>query len=80
MTAPRWQYDDGRIIRKPNAMPFKGLVQRRTFGQLLVDGEISADASEKWNRETGVNQRPEVEPKVHEVRQSDRSGHGKASR
>jgi hypothetical protein len=61
-------------------MPFKGLAQRRQFVLLLVDGQISADTSEKWNRETGVNQRPEVEPKVHEVRQSDRSGYGEASR
>jgi len=66
---------DGRIERKDSAgndpqsiqrlttnhdgMPFKSQAQRRKFAQLLVEGKISADTFEEWNRETGARKLPE---------------------
>ncbi len=40
-------------------MPFKSQAQRRKFAQLLVDGKISPDTFEEWNRETGGAKLPE---------------------
>jgi len=40
-------------------MPFKSKAQRRKFAQLLVDGEISPETYEEWNRETGGQELPE---------------------
>jgi hypothetical protein len=40
-------------------MPFKSQAQRRKFAQLLVEGKISADTFEEWNRETGARKLPE---------------------
>jgi hypothetical protein len=40
-------------------MPFKSQAQRRKFAQLLVDGKISNDTFEEWNRETGRKKLPE---------------------
>ena len=40
-------------------MPFKSKAQRRKFAQLLVDGEISPEVYEEWNRETGSKKLPE---------------------
>ena len=34
-------------------MPFESQAQRRKFAQLLVEGKISNDTFEEWNRETG---------------------------
>ena len=34
-------------------MPFKSQAQRRKFAQLLVEGKISNETFEEWNRETG---------------------------
>jgi hypothetical protein len=45
-------------------MPFKSKAQRRKFAQLLVEGEISPETFEEWNRETGGKVLPErVRPK-----------------
>jgi hypothetical protein len=45
-------------------MPFKSKAQRRKFAQLLVEGEISPETYEEWNRETGGKLLPErVTPK-----------------
>jgi hypothetical protein len=45
-------------------MPFKSQAQRRKFAELLVEGKISADTFEEWNRETGSKRLPEhVAPK-----------------
>lgn len=45
-------------------MPFKSKAQRRKFAQLLVDGEISDQTYEEWNRSTGRKELPErVTPK-----------------
>ena len=40
-------------------MPFKSKAQRRKFAQLLVEGKISPETYEEWNRETGGKHLPE---------------------
>ena len=40
-------------------MPFKSAAQRRKFAQLLVEGRISNQTFEEWNRETGGRKLPE---------------------
>ena len=40
-------------------MPFKSQAQRRKFAALLVQGKISAETFEEWNRETGAAKLPE---------------------
>jgi hypothetical protein len=45
-------------------MPFKSAAQRRKFAELLVEGKISPETYEEWNRETGSRKLPErVKPK-----------------
>ena len=39
--------------------PFKSQAQRRKFAQLLVEGKISGETYEEWNRETGAKKLPE---------------------
>ncbi|MGH9239863.1 MAG: hypothetical protein ACRD3G_17610 [Vicinamibacterales bacterium] len=40
-------------------MPFKSRAQRRKFAELLVEGKISPETYEEWNRETGGKRLPE---------------------
>jgi hypothetical protein len=40
-------------------MPFKSQAQRRKFAQLMVEGKISPQTFEEWNRETGSAELPE---------------------
>ena len=40
-------------------MPFKSQAQRRKFAELLVQGKISNQTFEEWNRETGEAKLPE---------------------
>jgi hypothetical protein len=48
------------IVREQGGrMPFKSQAQRRKFAQLLVDGQISNETFEEWNRETGGKKLPE---------------------
>jgi hypothetical protein len=45
-------------------MPFKSKAQRRKFAELLVQGEITPETYEEWNRSTGKAKLPErVTPK-----------------
>jgi len=44
-------------------MPFKSKAQRRKFAQLLVEGKISPETYEEWNRETGSARLPERKSK-----------------
>jgi hypothetical protein len=45
-------------------MPFKSQAQRRKFAELLVQGKISNETFEEWNRETGGAKLPErVKPR-----------------
>jgi hypothetical protein len=47
-------------------MPFKSQAQRRKFAELLVQGKISPETYEEWNRETGGRKLPDhVKPKPH---------------
>jgi hypothetical protein len=47
------------LINGEKFMPFKSQAQRRKFAQLLVEGKISNDTFEEWNRETGRKKLPE---------------------
>ena len=40
-------------------MPFKSKAQRRKFAELLVEGKISDQTYEEWNRSTGKKTLPE---------------------
>ena len=44
-------------------MPFKSQAQRRKFAALLVEGKISPETFEEWNRETGDAKLPEHVPR-----------------
>jgi len=50
-------------------MPFKSKAQRRKFAQLLIEGKVSNETFEEWNRETGAKELPE---RVGRVRQRER--------
>jgi len=58
-------------------MPFKSQAQRRKFAQLLVEGKISAETFEEWNRETGSKRLPEH---VKKAKSSTRPSRRKTSR
>lgn len=46
-------------------MPFKSQAQRRKFAELLLNGKLSNETFEEWNRETGAAKLPErVKPKA----------------
>lgn len=51
-------------------MPFKSQAQRRKFAQLLVEGKISNETFEEWNRETGGKKLPERVGKKRVARKS----------
>ena len=56
-------------------MPFKSQAQRRKFAQLLVEGKISPQTYEEWNRETGGRKLPErVKPKATAKSKAKRRG------
>jgi hypothetical protein len=40
-------------------MPFKSKAQRRKFAELLVEGKITDEQFEEWNRSTGKKDLPE---------------------
>ncbi len=48
-------------------MPFKSKAQRRKFAQLLVEGEITPQVYEEWNRETGGARLPERVARRHKT-------------
>jgi hypothetical protein len=47
------------MISGGGSMPFKSQAQRRKFAELLVEGKISNETFEEWNRETGGQRLPE---------------------
>jgi hypothetical protein len=62
-------------------MPFKSQAQRRKFAQLLVEGMISNQTFEEWNRETGRKRLPEhVGAKARVSRKSRRNPRGAKKR
>ena len=52
-------------------MPFKSQAQRRKFAELLVEGKISPQTYEEWNRETGGRKLPE---RVKTVKKTKKAG------
>ncbi len=55
-------------------MPFKSQAQRRKFAQLLVEGKISNQTFEEWNRETGGRKLSErVKPKASPRKKAKRT-------
>jgi len=49
-------------------MPFKSKAQRRKFAELLVEGKITDEQYEEWNRSTGKKRLPErVKPKARKA-------------
>ena len=57
--AAREPDSSGRIPEGRLSMPFKSQAQRRKFAELLVEGRISPETFEEWNRETGSKRLPE---------------------
>jgi hypothetical protein len=51
-------------------MPFKSQAQRRKFAQMLVEGRISNETFEEWNREIGRKKLPE-RVRARRTRRSD---------
>ena len=49
-------------------MPFKSKAQRRKFAELLVQGKISPETYEEWNRETGARKLPDRVKKAGSAR------------
>ena len=61
-------------------MPFKSKAQRRKFAQLLVEGKITDDQYEEWNRSTGEKVLPErLHPKASAKKASTRKTSAKKS-
>lgn len=56
-------------------MPFKSQAQRRKFAQLLVEGKISPQTFEEWNRETGSAKLPE---KVRRKKRANAAAKGRS--
>ena len=62
-------------------MPFKSKAQRRKFAELLVEGKISPETFEEWNRETGGAKLPErVTPRAKSKASAKRKPKAKAKR
>jgi hypothetical protein len=54
-------------------MPIKSQAQRRKFAQLLLEGKITPEAFERWNREAGGAHLPErVRPKATKKKRAKR--------
>jgi hypothetical protein len=51
-------------------LPFKSKAQRRKFAELLVEGKISPETYEEWNRETGSKELPERAAKKASAKKS----------
>ena len=57
-------------------MPFKSKAQRRKFAELLVEGKITDEQYEEWNRSTGKKVLPE---RIHPKKSPKRSVHRKTA-
>ena len=59
-------------------MPFKSKAQRRKFAELLVEGKITDEQYEEWNRSTGKKELPErLHPKPATKKRTTRKTAGK---
>jgi hypothetical protein len=61
-------------------MPFKSQAQRRKFAQLLVEGKISNETFEEWNRETGGRKLPERAARKSSARKANPTRKNKTTR
>jgi len=61
-------------------MPFKSQAQRRKFAELLVEGKISPQTFEEWNRETGGRKLPERAKPAPRVKRKTRTTKSTAKR
>jgi hypothetical protein len=61
-------------------MPFKSAAQRRKFAELLVEGKISPETYEEWNRETGSKKLPERVKPVKRVKRKTAAKRSPAKR
>jgi hypothetical protein len=62
-------------------MPIKSKAQRRKFAELLVEGKISPETFEEWNRAAGKAELPErLHPKAMRKVKSKRVRKQKATR
>jgi hypothetical protein len=61
-------------------VPFKSQAQRRKFAELLVQGKISPETFEEWNRETGGKKLPERASKTKKSAAGKRKTGGKRRR
>ncbi len=57
-------------------MPIKSKAQRRKFAELLVEGEISPETFEEWNRGAGSADLPERVSARRPPPESDTQGQG----
>jgi hypothetical protein len=58
-------------------MPIKSKAQRRKFAELLVEGKITPETFEEWNRGAGGKELPE---RLHPERKPKRKAGKKAAR
>jgi hypothetical protein len=58
-------------------MPIKSKAQRRKFAELLVEGKITPETFEEWNRGAGGKELPE---RLHPERKPKRKAVKKAAR
>ena len=62
-------------------MPIKSKAQRRKFAQLLVEGKISPETFEEWNRSAGNKELPErLHPKEKPARKRKAAAKKKPAR
>jgi hypothetical protein len=61
-------------------MPFKSRAQRRKFAELLVEGKISPETYEDWNRETGRKKLPERVRKKAKAKRGRKRARARTSR
>ena len=61
-------------------MPFKSQAQRRKFAELLVEGKISPETFEEWNRETGSAKLPDHVKRTRAAKSRKTVGKRKAAR
>ena len=61
-------------------MPFKSQAQRRKFAELLVEGKISPETFEEWNRETGGRKLPERVKRARGARGARRARRAKSAK
>ena len=62
-------------------MPFKSKAQRRKFAQLLVEGKITDEQYEEWNRSTGKKVLPErLHPKAAKPRRPAKAAAKRATK